>query len=489
MLNIRQSTTISVKIGPYLDSTDGNSQESGLTIANTDVKLSKNGGTFASKNSGGGTYDTNGFYTISLNPTDTDTVGLLQLSSHVTGALAVYHELQVLEEALYDAIYAASAARIPADLTHIGGAAVNTGSAQLGVNVVNAAGTGWTSGAITAAVIAADAIGASELATDAVHEIAGVVWGATTRILTAGTNIALAKGTGVTGFNDLDAAGVRSAVGLASANLDTQLTAIDDFLDTEIAAIKAKTDNLPTDPADASDIATATNAISSALVTIDDFLDTEIAAIKVSTDRFLTMIEVDSGSTYKLTAAALASAPTGGLDAAGVRDALGLASANLDTQLGTIDTVVDAILVDTGTDIPASLIIIDDFLDTEVAAIKAKTDNLPSDPADQSLIIAATDAIAASIAGLNNLSAAQVNSEVVDALNVDTYAEPGQGAPGATISIAGKVGYLYKIARNKLEQGATEFRIYADNGTTVDHKATVSDDGTTFTRGELITGA
>jgi hypothetical protein len=36
-----------------------------------------------------------------------------------------------------------------------------------------------------------------------------------------------------------------------------------------------------------------------------------------------------------------------GLDAAGVRAAVGLASANLDTQLSTIDTVVDAILVDT----------------------------------------------------------------------------------------------------------------------------------------------
>src|SRR3990167_848966 len=36
---------------------------------------------------------------------------------------------------------------------------------------------------------------------------------------------------------------------------------------------------------------------------------------------------------------------------------------------------------------------IDDFLDTEIAAIKAQTDLLPSDPADQSLIIAATDAI------------------------------------------------------------------------------------------------
>jgi uncharacterized LabA/DUF88 family protein len=42
----------------------------------------------------------------------------------------------------------------------------------------------------------------------------------------------------------LDAAGVRAAVGLAAANLDTQLTAIDDYLDTEVAAIKAKTDQL-----------------------------------------------------------------------------------------------------------------------------------------------------------------------------------------------------------------------------------------------------
>lgn len=55
----------------------------------------------------------------------------------------------------------------------------------------------------------------------------------------------------------LTAAGVRSAIGLASANLDTQLSAIDDFLDTEIAAIKAKTDNLPASPAATGDIPSA----------------------------------------------------------------------------------------------------------------------------------------------------------------------------------------------------------------------------------------
>lgn len=57
------------------------------------------------------------------------------------------------------------------DITHIAGAAVNTSSAQLGVNVVNAAGTAWGSGAITAGSIATDAIDADALATDFVTEI------------------------------------------------------------------------------------------------------------------------------------------------------------------------------------------------------------------------------------------------------------------------------------------------------------------------------
>jgi hypothetical protein len=59
---------------------------------------------------------------------------------------------------------------------------------------------------------------------------------------------------------------------------------------------------------------------------------------------------------------------------------------------------------------------------SDIAAIKAKTDNLPSDPADQSqvegAITAATSGLAttANITALNNLSAAQVNAEVDTAL-------------------------------------------------------------------------
>lgn len=87
--------------------------------------------------------------------------------------------------------------------------------------------------AIAAAAIASDAITAAKIADGAIDAATfasgalDAVWSVGTRLLTAGTNIALAKGTGVTGFNDLDAAGVRTAVGLASANLDTQLAKAD----------------------------------------------------------------------------------------------------------------------------------------------------------------------------------------------------------------------------------------------------------------------
>jgi len=83
---------------------------------------------------------------------------------------------------------------------------------------------------------------------------------------------------------------------------------------------------------------------------------------------------------------------------------------------------------------------------------------------------------------------AQVNAEVVDGLNVDTYAEPAQGAPAATASLQTKLSYLYKAWRNKDTQTATTYSLYNDDAATVDHKATVSDDGTTFTRGEIATG-
>lgn len=59
------------------------------------------------------------------------------------------------------------------------------------------------------------------------------------------TYVILAFRQDVTGGSGLDAAGVRAAVGLAAANLDTQLTAIDDYLDTEVGALTTELAKVP----------------------------------------------------------------------------------------------------------------------------------------------------------------------------------------------------------------------------------------------------
>ena len=59
--------------------------------------------------SAGGTHDENGFYTITLDATDTDTVGILQVSCKVSGALVVFDHFQVLEESIYDALIGSGA--------------------------------------------------------------------------------------------------------------------------------------------------------------------------------------------------------------------------------------------------------------------------------------------------------------------------------------------------------------------------------------------
>ncbi len=85
-------------------------------------------------------------------------------------------------------------------------------------------------------------------------------------------------------------------------------------------------------------------------------------------------------------------------------------------------------------------------------------------------------------------TAAEVNAEVLDVMNVDTFAEPAQGAPGATISLVAKIGYLMKNWRNKKLTTATQESLLNDDAVTVDHKSVLSDNGVTFSKGEVETG-
>jgi hypothetical protein len=120
---LRQSTASQeIPLGYFLDSTNGDTEETGLTIANTDIKLWKAGATtLANKNSGGATHISNGLYYAVLDATDTDTLGPLVIFVHVAGALAVRVECEVYPANVYDSLF--STDKLEVDIKEIGGAA------------------------------------------------------------------------------------------------------------------------------------------------------------------------------------------------------------------------------------------------------------------------------------------------------------------------------------------------------------------------------
>lgn len=233
--------------------------------------------------------------------------------------------------------------------------------------------TNW----ITANGIAADAIGASELAADAVTEIAAgisipsaatIASQVRTELTTELGRIDVATSTrlATAGYTaPLDAAGIRTAVGLASANLDTQLAAIDDAVDTEVAAIysrlgapagasmsadiaavkaetatiQAKTTNLPAAPASTTNITQATG------IDITKILGTAISTPATAGILDVNIVNIggsaaDLGATPGMLDVRLAEVSLGG--GTQLRANLGLATADLDTQLAALPTAAEA---------------------------------------------------------------------------------------------------------------------------------------------------
>jgi hypothetical protein len=165
---LKQSTAVTVKIGPFLDETDGKTAETALTIAQADVRLSKNGGDIAQKNNATAcTHDELGYYDCPLSTTDTNTLGILRLMVHEAGALPVWQDFMVLPANVYDALVAGS------DALQVHANEITAGlitATAIADNALTAAKI--ATGAITSAKFAAGAIDAAAVAADAVTEIA-----------------------------------------------------------------------------------------------------------------------------------------------------------------------------------------------------------------------------------------------------------------------------------------------------------------------------
>jgi hypothetical protein len=114
MLILKQSTSIDIRVGPFVDAADGVTPEIGITLGAADQAevLKANGaataamaGTFAAITGADGWYD----YTVATG--DVDTVGeVVFVVQDLSVCLPVYVRGYVVEEAVYDAMYGAASA-------------------------------------------------------------------------------------------------------------------------------------------------------------------------------------------------------------------------------------------------------------------------------------------------------------------------------------------------------------------------------------------
>ncbi len=96
-------------------------------------------------------------------------------------------------------------------------------------------------------------------------------------------------------------------------------------------------------------------------------------------------------------------------------------------------------------------------------------------------------AVAADMAA-HAIELTSVSTYVSGVLNTVTVAEMAQGAPSVTPTVVQMLNFNYRILRNKLEAIKTGISIYDDAGSTVLFQSTISDDLTTFIRGEFESG-
>ena len=189
MIYIKVGTATTVMIGPFVDSTDGFTAETGLDLTSATIHLSKNAGAWGLADASA-THTSGGFYTVPLDATDTATLGRLQLYVNETGALPVFHDYQVIQAHVFDTMFSTdrfevdviewassatatgtfanvapstSTPQIGVNLVNIAGAAVSTGAGQLGVNMFECGGTAVTGRDIGASVLISSGTGTGQL--------------------------------------------------------------------------------------------------------------------------------------------------------------------------------------------------------------------------------------------------------------------------------------------------------------------------------------
>jgi hypothetical protein len=294
MRYLKQSTTVTIQMGPFLDKTDGVTEETGLTPA---IEVSKGGAAFAARNSATAvSHDAEGWYRVELNPTDTATLGTMIVKAQDSANhVPVWHEFMVLPANVYDSMFGSD--KLQVDLTQIDGLATNGNNATLNLKQLNIQND--TAAALI--IYQTDIVGTANAVDIGATSFAG---GAGINIFSTAADAVILSAGGNGDALQLNGSGTGS--GLSGTVEDLRTLGLDHLLAASVAG------------ADVVDNSVVAKLVSSSATADWDTYDNTTDSQQAIRDSIQTP-----------------------LDAAGVRSAIGLASANLDTQLADLPTATE----------------------------------------------------------------------------------------------------------------------------------------------------
>jgi hypothetical protein len=328
-----------------------------------------------------------------------------------------------------------------------------------------------------------------------IQAAADKVWSTTTRLLTAGTNIVLAKGTGVTGFNDLSAAQVNAEADTALADYDPPTKAeldsavaplatsaalatvdgiVDDILvDTaEIGAAGAGLTNinLPNQTMDI--VGNITGNLSGSVGTVT-------AGVTLANDA-ITAAKFDETTAFPLKADDSGATQVARVGADG--DTLETLSDQLDAK--SSQASVDDL--PTNAELATALGTADDAVLAQVALVKAVTDKLDDTLEDDAGTFRFTEnALEEAPTGGSAPTAAAIADAVWDETLADHL---GAGSTGAGLNAAGSAGDPWSTALPGAYGSGSAGKILGDNlNATVGSRATQTSVDDIPTNAELAT--
>jgi len=487
---LKQSTSVDVGIGPFLDNVDGFTAETGLTITQPDVRLKKNGGAWAQKAAAQTlAHEENGWYEVTLDATDTDTIGHLLVAIHESGALPVWQEYHVLAANVYDSLFGAATDKLDVNVEEWNTTAVpaeHTAGYPI-VTVKDGTGAGelqTNTGRVDADILRVNGTAISTPSEAGVMEVAVKYWAQT-----------LVPAVAITGVPKVD---LTHIAGVAVSTTTAQLG---------VNVVQISTDATAADNAEAFFDGTGYAGTGNTIPTVTNVTTVNGLAAGVITAAAIATDAIDADAIALSAANEIMGSVSGTADSGSTTTVVDTERTEADTDYwkGSLITFTSGTLLgqtrlitafDAGTDTltfaPASTVAVSTHTYRILPFGRADlhlwlgslVNALVSGRVDASVGAMAADTVTASAIATAAIDADALAADAVDEIWAKTMTELS-AAPAINASTLAALSWVFSLARNKITQTATTQTVLKDDGSTTMSTSTLSDDATTFTRGEF----